>query len=276
MDCVEVRERLTDHALAALPPDERAFVQRHLGWCAGCRKEAAELEEAAAVVGLSLVPAAPPRELEERIVGQARRVAGAGRGGHLRRSIRMLTAATAVAVVVAILGVGWGAAMFARVQNEQTRATRAQMRAERLAHRVDQLINSFLSRKATSRGPHELATEAELGPEAGRHGGGGAVVFTSPTRDDWILVVLGGMARRGLPYRVQLRNDDGTTLSVGRIDELDSDGGAEIWRPFELDLSSFTTVVVKDRAGASALTGIASSPGDQRRARQYTRSPSRR
>ena len=68
MDCTQVRDRLTEHALATLPGDERAFVDRHLEWCAGCRKEAAELEAAAASVGLSLAQSDPPPSLEDRVV----------------------------------------------------------------------------------------------------------------------------------------------------------------------------------------------------------------
>ncbi|HXF71881.1 MAG TPA: zf-HC2 domain-containing protein, partial [Actinomycetota bacterium] len=77
MDCLNVRDRLAEHALGTLPAREGRAVDRHLRWCAACRKEARDLLDAAATVAFALQPAPPPpAELEERVVRSVRRAAG--------------------------------------------------------------------------------------------------------------------------------------------------------------------------------------------------------
>ena len=92
--CVEIRERLTENALSTLRPDERSFVGRHLEWCAGCRKEARELQEGAAIAGMALPPLDPPAELQHRLVAGIHHAVSAGRPGkgrsYLRRSATIL------------------------------------------------------------------------------------------------------------------------------------------------------------------------------------------
>src|SRR5207253_8439827 len=121
MTCVDVRDRLTDHALGLLPVDESTDVERHLDWCAGCRKEASELQEAVATDGFSLPEAAPPRGLEERIVGRLVDGSGPRSGGRDHRlggrGIRSLVAATLAAILVAMGAVGWA---FAERHTAQT------------------------------------------------------------------------------------------------------------------------------------------------------------
>ena len=252
MLCVEVRGRLTEHTLASLSPQEQAFVDRHLEWCAGCRKEAEELEAAAAWVGLSADQVELPEGLEDRVVGA---IAGAASArAPWRRRLRMLTVATAAALLLAVLGVGWGAAMFARVESSHQQARAAEQRASDLAHRLKVLLNQFLVRQHQA-GPREQIRSATLPPTAGHQGGAGSVVFTSPFKEDWALVILGGLADKGLPYHVALEDRLGRDVGVGNVHKLSSDGSARVLRTFERSLKGYTHVVVTDRSGGVVLSG---------------------
>jgi anti-sigma factor RsiW len=251
MLCVEVRGRLTERALGALAPDERAFVDRHLEWCAGCRKEAEELEAAAAWVGLSAEQAEPPPGLEDRVVAS---IAGAASArAPWRRRLRVLTVATAAALLLAVLGVGWGAAMFARVESSHEQAQAAQERASDLARRLKRVLTTFLDRHPA--GPREQIRSATLPPTRGHQGGAGSVVFTSPFKEDWALVILGGLATKELPYHVALEDRLGREVRLGTLRRLSSDGSARVLRTFERSLKGYTHVVVTDRGGDVVLAG---------------------
>jgi phosphate/sulfate permease len=250
--CLDVRDRLTEHALATLSPDERNFVSRHLEWCAGCRKEAEELEAAAAWVGLSTEQVDPPAALEESVVGAI--VGATQTGAPWRRRLRVLTVATAAAVLLAVVGVGWGAAMFARVQSSHQQTVAAEQRAQELATRMQRLLDQFLDRRPQA-GPHEQIRNATLGPTAGHQGGAGSVVFTSPFKEDWALVIIGGLSDRGLPYRVKLQDRRGRVIEVGKVRKLSSDGSARVFRTYQRSLKPFTDVLVKDRTGGIVLSG---------------------
>jgi hypothetical protein len=250
--CVEIRDRLTEHALSTLPSDERAFVGRHLEWCAGCRKEAEELESAAAWVALSTPQSDPPSELEDRIVDA---IAGAAPSrAPWRRRLRLLTVATAAALVLAIVGVGWGAAMFARVQTSEERARQAEQQSHQTIHNLQHLLNQFLGRQPAA-GPREQVRRSTLAPSAGLEGGAGALVFTSPFQEDWALVIIGGLADRGRPYHVRLQDRYGRYVDVGTVRKLSSDGSARVFRTFQQSLKRFTYVLVKDRTGRIVLSG---------------------
>src|SRR3954447_24298930 len=96
MDCVDVRDRLTEYALSLLPAPELEPVERHLTWCAGCRKEAAELSGGAAAAAMAIPQSEPPRALEERIVREIRSATGAAkeRRGRARSRTMIVLAAT--------------------------------------------------------------------------------------------------------------------------------------------------------------------------------------
>ena len=254
-DCLPVRERLAEYALSNLDRDERAFVERHLEWCAGCRKEAAELTSAAAVAGASLPQADPPAELEDRVVRAVRAAAGAPPRRRRVRAVAVLVAATLALLGV---GVGWGASM---VQDARQREHQAVLRADQFATRLHHLINVVVPKPQTHVGPRDHLKEAQLAPTPGREGGGSAAVFLSPVRQDWALVVVGGLSARGAPYHVSMRDQYGTFTYVGTIGKLDSSGDASLWHEYEQRLNGFTDVIVKDRTGRIVLSGsIAPTP----------------
>jgi anti-sigma-K factor RskA len=92
------------YALDALEDGERRAFEQHLRDCARCQAEVVELQEAAAALAVSGGAVAPPPELRERILRDARR------GGDVvplrRRTLpRVASLAAAAAVVVVALGV---------------------------------------------------------------------------------------------------------------------------------------------------------------------------
>src|SRR6266540_7158268 len=68
MSCEEVRAQLPDYALGTLPEMEAVAVRRHLRGCAGCRSEAATLDEGVALFASSAHEMEPPPELRDRIM----------------------------------------------------------------------------------------------------------------------------------------------------------------------------------------------------------------
>src|SRR5438876_11959284 len=101
MTCAEVRESLSEFSLGLLPGDDLREVERHLEWCAGCRRESAELAEGVASVALSLPVAEPPGSLEERVVAEVMTAAGRGRSPR-RRGARVLAVAALAAAIMAL------------------------------------------------------------------------------------------------------------------------------------------------------------------------------
>ena len=109
MNCTAVRDRLTERALGAVPADDAQALDRHLAWCAACRKEAGELDQAATTFAFALAPAEPPADLEDRVVANVQEVAAKRLPQTARRG--RLAVALAVAGMLAVSGLGWGAVM---------------------------------------------------------------------------------------------------------------------------------------------------------------------
>ncbi len=61
-------ESLGAYALGALPDDETREVERHLGECAPCRREVAELRVAVDALPATAGPVQPPPELRDRVM----------------------------------------------------------------------------------------------------------------------------------------------------------------------------------------------------------------
>ena len=115
MNCATVRDRLTEHAFRALPAREASSIDRHLLWCAACRKEAGHLQAASATLAFALAPEEPSPELEDRILGVIRSAAArrVPPGGTAPRRSRLALVA-AITAMLAVLGTGWGAVMAGR------------------------------------------------------------------------------------------------------------------------------------------------------------------
>jgi hypothetical protein len=250
--CLEVREFLPELAVGVLPARDRGEVERHLRWCAGCRKEAGELGDAAATIAFALPPAELPDALRERVVRDVKGAAGAP------RKPRRARAAAALAAAVALGSLGWGAVMANRADEFEQRAADA----NRQKTQALEVFRSILANPLVLE--EELNGQTRLGrltPTEGGQGGGMALQLLSPRILDFSLVIVTGLDPRAtdrLPYRVEFENDGGEVVRGGRIDELDAEGHAEVFRQFaNRDLTGYTLVRVVDVDGVVVLEGRA-------------------
>ncbi|MDQ3695656.1 MAG: anti-sigma factor [Chloroflexota bacterium] len=73
MKCEHVRADLAAYALGSLSAAERTAIERHLAGCADCRRQAAELADAVAMLPRALAaasPLAPPASLKADLLGR--------------------------------------------------------------------------------------------------------------------------------------------------------------------------------------------------------------
>ena len=251
MTCLTVRERLSEHSLGVLPEGNRRVVDRHLEWCAACRKEAAELRRAAATLAYSVAPVEPPVGLEDRVVEAVRGAAGLRRAAAPRRS--RVAAAGVLAAMLALSGLGWGAVMAGRAERaaEQVESVRIEQ-AESVAN-FRELIEEL-----EGADPANIIELATLLSPRSRPGTGDALVLLSPSTDDLVFVMLRGLTEireAQLPLEVTLVSDESGELVVGRIEALDAVGGGGVYRIFDLNLRSFDAIVVRDSKGRVLLNG---------------------
>jgi hypothetical protein len=251
VSCLSVRERLAEHALGVLPDDDASSVDRHLEWCAACRKEAGELQRAAATLAFSVAPVEPPAELEEQVVLAVRDAAGRRRAAAPRRS--RVAAAAVLAAILALSGLGWGAVMAGRSDR-----LRAQMAAQQV--KQEQSIKDFqvVIEQLEGVDPENVVAQATLASPKGWPAGGSALVLLSPSSDDMALVVvtaLDGLHARRLPLTVRLAGERAGSVVVGEIQALDSAGQGGVYRVFVDSLSGFDEVMVLDARGRVLLEG---------------------
>jgi predicted anti-sigma-YlaC factor YlaD len=257
VNCTAVRDRLTERALGAVPADDAQALDRHLAWCAACRKEAGELDRAATTFAFALAPADPPADLEDRVVANVQEVAAKRLPQGARRG--RLAVALAVAGMIAVSGLGWGAVMagkaarFEDLSNVQRQKTQEALEA----------FKRIVSQPEFNDPGNEVYLGALASDTPGATAGGSALTLVSPTTPDVAIVMVNGFdltaAEGALPFRVFLTAERGKTLQVGKkIKALDSGGGAVLSAQFELDLSRYTGVEVLDRDGNVILQGTVS------------------
>ncbi|MGE5226890.1 MAG: anti-sigma factor family protein [Planctomycetaceae bacterium] len=251
MNCLEVRDALAEHVLGVAGP-RVGEVERHLAWCAACRKEERDLERAASILAFALSPAEPDPSLEDRVVAAVRAQAappgGAAQAGRrLRRTTAVLLAAA-----LAVAGLGWGAVMAGRAARTQDQAAQDAARSHDALVQLEKVISDAMFSDAN--------TEALLGvlhPAPGLDAGGSALEIVSPSVDDRVLVIVSGLPGRAsaLPYRVRLTDGRGHGVPIGKIHTLDADGGASIGRLVPRDLRGFAHVQILDAHGRVVLSG---------------------
>jgi anti-sigma factor RsiW len=257
VNCLIVRDRLAERALGALPSRELGPIDRHLVWCAACRKEAGQLDSAAAMLAFSVAPAAdgPAPDLEDRVVEAVQREAAARRTG-VRSSPRRgrFVVAGILAAALALSGLGWGAVMAGRAAKSDQAAKAAQQGQESAIERFADLVNSadFSDRQG----------DVFLGTLEATHegtGGGSALTLVSPSIPDMAIVLLDGVPvaeRSSVPFSVRLVGPRGASLPVGEITSLDDGGSGIVVQKFEAaNLTPYDRVVVRDVDGHIVMRG---------------------
>jgi hypothetical protein len=248
--CLEVREHLPELAIGVLDASDREEIERHLQWCAGCRKEASDLGQAAATLALALPPAVVPPGLGDRVLARVRRAAGAP-GSHRRARTAV---ASLIAAMIAIASLGWGAVMAGRADRFADRAEQAEREQAAALERFQKVLANVIPGQELPTNDTHLG---QLTPVGGTSGGGAVLQLVSPRLLDFVIVIVNGLEdREGLPLRVRLVDGRGRELRAGSIEHLDANGGAETFHQFKTrGLAGFTTVNVVDRDGNLVLTG---------------------
>ena len=153
MNCATVRDRLDGaRARHRCPLASARAIDRHLAWCAACRKEAAELQSAAAVLRVR-ARARPNPTPRSRTRSSPRSTHAVGRRAAAQRAPRRgrLAVVAVLAAMLAVIGLGWGAVMAGRA----ARSDEAALRHDRSASR------------ARSSGSPRILSTAEFGDAEG-------------------------------------------------------------------------------------------------------------
>ncbi|MGZ8607155.1 MAG: anti-sigma factor family protein [Actinomycetota bacterium] len=256
MNCTAVRDRLTERALGAVPADDAQVLDRHLAWCAACRKEAGELDRAATTFAFALAPAEPAPDLEDRVVENVQAIAAKQRPPGARRG--RLAVTLAVAAMLAVSGLGWGAVMAGRAARFED--------LSKVARQKQQDATAAFQKILASSEFNDPGNEVFLGTLASdtraATAAGSALTLVSPSTADIAIVMVNGFdltaAKDALPFRVFLTAEGGRRLRIGKIKALDSGGGAILSSQFDLDLSRYAGVEVVDKDGNVVLHGSVS------------------
>lgn len=250
MNCAAARDWLAEHALGVLAASDVGQLDRHLAWCAACRREADGLLRAAGSLAFAPAPAEPDPALEERVVQRLRWEAPARRPGTPRRG--RLGVAAVLAAMLALSGLGWGAVMAGRAARLEERVRQEQRQRDDSIVRIRTIFETleFTDGRASA---------GTLSAPDGGIGGGAGMTVTSASIRDVAIVLVSGLTGDGSPYRVELTDHDGKVLLVGRIRRLDADGGATLVRRFDEDLGELRRLVVRNAKDRVVLQGMLDS-----------------
>jgi predicted anti-sigma-YlaC factor YlaD len=245
VNCAVVRDVLPEFALGVAPADDANAVELHVETCAACRKEAVDLQRAAASFGYAIaVDGAPPEELERTVVDALHEVARPAKHPHphgRRTGIVLLVAAVLVA------SVGIGSVIAGREEH-------LRLQAERTATTNDQTIQNFANITAALSGHDSKVLIGTLSTPSGT-GSGSALTILTKDAEDQVVVIVNDLAGRALPLDVSISDTKGHTIDVGSIRALDNGGAATMARELQSSLTGFVDVTVRDSRGKVVLRG---------------------
>jgi len=253
VNCPAVRDRLPEHALGVVDHHDATAIERHLAWCAACRKEARDLERAAATMSFALAPANPPPELGERVVDAVRRVSAPTAPSPRpapRRTRRFGVILLAAALTLA--GLSLGAALGRRdgQPNIPARGTGQEEAASKFASAITGALQA-----AAAADPRVHAQIGTLTPRGAADMSGAALTLESPDANDQVVVWVNGLTAKHIPYLVFLTDPRGNAFEVVRINKLDRDGGAMRASIVSRNLSRYQRMIVRDARGRIVLSG---------------------
>jgi hypothetical protein len=243
VNCLEVREQLTEYALGTLAPEEARRVERHLEWCEGCRKELAELLDGMAPLALTVPEANPPRHLEERVVTRLMAASGRWKGAS-QRGIRALVTATAAAMLVAVGALSWAIA-------ERQNAVDVK---QEVAGQLEQANNFIKALQAVGATPYTAVLRSTSGDS---QASGTVIVYSGRSVNDFVLLqaVLPGKATAS--YSFELTDRTGHQLSGGRLAKTNNtDAWVFVDRTGQNLSHGVSVLVLDDSTGAAVLTGV--------------------
>jgi anti-sigma factor RsiW len=253
VNCALVRDRLPERALGTLDAGDSTEVDRHLQWCAACRKEDGELGRAATTLAFSVPPAEPDPSLEARVVAAVQRRAQSGPSGHVSGRRGRLAVAAVAAAMMAVSGLGWGAVMAGKAARSEAQAKQTIKSGQDAAALFRQLLTT-----SEFNNPDNEVLLGSLVPAAGTTGGGSAFTLVSPSLIDMAVVMVTGLppaSDGSLPYTVRLSGPNLQVLTVGRIRALDAGGAAMIAKDLDQDLNGYNRVVVRNARGKVVMQG---------------------
>jgi len=245
VNCAAVRDVLPEFALGVAPSEDANAVELHVETCAACRKEAVDLQRAAASFGYALAgDGAPPEELEQTVVNALHEVARPAK--HPRSRGRRTGIALLVAAVL-VASVGIGSVIAGREEH-------LRLQAERTAATNDQSLQNFGRFTQALSGHDSKVLIGTLSASSGT-GTGSALTILTKYAEDQMVVIVNGLAGRALPLNVSISDTKGHTISVGAIHTLDDGGGATMARELQSSLNGFVDVTVRDGHGKVVLRG---------------------
>jgi len=249
VNCPAVRDRLPEHALGVVDHHDATAIERHLAWCAACRKEARDLERAVATMAFALAPAHPAPELGERVIGAVRRVSAPAQAARPARRRGRRAGVVLLAAALTVAGLGAGAVLGQRERAVPSPSVRGGQE-EAALNRFQKAIQAALTTD-----PNIQPDIGMLSPTKGFEGSGAALTIASTSDHDQVVVWVTGLRARGVPYLAFLADGHGNAFEVARIATLDRDGGAMLARSVSRNVERYQRIVVRDAKDRIVLTG---------------------